>query len=128
VIILLSMSLNENKVAAKANDKLTVEWKKNKKKLETYLHHDGSPLMKYGKAVAKVDVLKFKELVIMCHCWQNKHRLNVGGAVCLLQCKDPVSGKQYKLGECPVCLCGCGFVCMKKKVYQFFCSLSIISN
>jgi hypothetical protein len=78
----------ENKATAKANDKLTVEWKKNKKKLESYLYHDGSPLMKAGKAVSKDDVLKFKEVVIMCHCWQNKHRLYVGGAVCVLQCKD----------------------------------------
>ncbi len=94
-----------------------MEWKKNKKKLETYLYHDGSPLMKAGKAVAIVDAPKFKELVIMCHCWQNKHRLYVGGAVCLLQCKDPVSGKKYKLGECPACLCGCRFARTKKEIF-----------
>jgi hypothetical protein len=102
---------HENKATIKSNEALKEEWKRNRKKLDNYLYHDGSPLLNKGKAVSKINNPKLKGVIIMCHCWHNKHASYFGGSACALQCKDPVSGKQYKAGQCPVCICSCAFVC-----------------
>jgi hypothetical protein len=102
--------LKENKAIAKSNNTLHVEYKKDKKKLENYLLYGGSPLKKDGKDLVKIDPPKLKDLIIMCKCWRNKHASYVGGLVCALLCKDTVSDKQYKAGQCPTCICSCAFV------------------
>jgi hypothetical protein len=101
----------ENKNAIRENSKAMEEWKRQKKQLENFLHHGGSPLVKNGKTLSKVDNVKEKEVIIICHCWQNKHSFFAGGSVCALLCKDPATDKQYKMGQCPVCVCSCAFVC-----------------
>jgi hypothetical protein len=101
----------ENKDAIRENRKAKEEWKRQKKKLKNFLHHDGSPLVKNGKTLSKVNNVKEKEVIIICHCWQNKHSSFAGGLACALLCKDPATDKQYKMGQCPVCVCSCTFVC-----------------
>jgi hypothetical protein len=100
----------ENKAIAKSNDKIQAEYRNDKKKFDNFLHHGGSPLKKDGKELGKIDPPKLKDLIIMCKCWRNKHASYIGGLVCALLCKDPVSGKQYKMGQCPVCVCSFAFV------------------
>jgi hypothetical protein len=100
----------ENKVITKSNNKLHAEYKKDKKKLENYLLYGGSPLKKDGKDLSMIYPPKLKDLIIMCKCWCNKYASYVGGLVCALLCKDTMSGKQYKAGQCPACICSCTFV------------------
>ncbi len=97
----------ENKAIARSNNKLQAEYKKDKKTLEKYLLYGSSPLKKDGKDLGKIDPPKLKDLIIMCKCWCNKHVFYVGRLVCALLCKYTVSGKQYKVGQCPTCICSC---------------------
>jgi hypothetical protein len=100
----------ENKAIAKSNNKLHAEYKKDKEKLENYLLYGSSPLKKDGKDLGKIDPPKLKDLIIMCKCWHNKHASYVRGLVCALFCKDTMSGKQYKAGQCPACVCSCALL------------------
>jgi hypothetical protein len=100
----------ENKDIAKSNDKLQAEYMKDKKKLDNFLLYGDSPLRKDGKELGKIDPPKLKDLIIMCKCWRNKHASYVGGLICALLCKDSMSGKQYKVGQCPASICSCTFV------------------
>jgi hypothetical protein len=100
----------ENKDITKSNNKLQAKYKKNKKKLDNFLLYGDSPLRKDGKELGKIDPPKLKDLIIMCKCWRNKHASYVGWLICALLCKDSMSGKGYKAGQCPACICSCTFV------------------
>jgi hypothetical protein len=65
----------ENTAIAKSNNKLQVEYKKDKMKLENYLLCGGSPLKKDGKDLGKIDPPKLKDLIIMCKCWRSNSKM-----------------------------------------------------
>jgi len=102
----------ENKSIAKSNNKIQAEYRNHKKKFDNFLYQCGSLFKNDGKELGKIDPPKLKDLIITCtcKCWRNKHASYIGGSVYALLCKDPVSGKQYKMGQCPVCVCSCAFV------------------
>ena len=52
-------------------------------------------------------------ILLRCHCLTNFHSLVRGGRKCHFGCR--VDGKQYPLGQCPVCKCNCTFVCDRTK-------------
>jgi hypothetical protein len=86
----------------KSNNKIQAEHRNDKKKFDNFLHRGGSPLKKDWKELGKIDPPKLNDLIIMYKCWRNKHASYIGGLVCALLCKDPMSGKQYKMEQCPV--------------------------
>ncbi len=100
----------EDKAITKSNNKIQAEYSNDKKKLDNFLLHGSSPLKKDVKELGKIDPPKLKDLIIMCKCWCNKHASYVGGSLCALLCKDTVLGKQYKMGQCPTCVCSCTFI------------------
>jgi len=69
-----------------------VEFRNDKKNLDSFLHQGDSPLKKDGKELGTIDPPKLKDLIIMCKCWHNKHASNIGGLVCALLSPSTPSG------------------------------------
>lgn len=63
---------------------------------------------KDSKQIKKVELPKYKPLLLHCHQYQNFHSLVVGGKTCFYKCK--VDGEQFQFGKCPACLGSCSFV------------------
>jgi hypothetical protein len=105
----------QNKTAVRDNKRVQLQWEKDSTTATNFLQGKGVSLKdKKGNPTTKVANPKYSEEPLMCHCWQQCMSQIAGGYFCIYGCVDPITGKQYEEGQCPVCLCDCAFVCTKK--------------
>ena len=105
----------QNKSAMRDNKRVQLQWEKDSTTAANILQGKGVSLKdKNGNPTTKVVNPKYSEEPLMCHCWQQCMSQIAGGYFCFYGCVDPITGKQYEEGQCPVCLCDCAYVCTKK--------------
>ena len=104
-----------NKESARQNKLIDVKWAADRNQIDEFVKTGCNPLLdKNGAVVTKIGKNPlYRDEILVCHCWQNRQDSFTGGSKCVLNCYDSKTKRQYPSGKCPVCLCGCSFVCSK---------------